>query len=183
MKYFTPEACDTFDEIEPFRKVNEAYRRNLTGLRGILPEKVLEIAEPSGMENALVVHVAHDLTRHSLRLVLRCGDRQVGYYNLVLTYEDARLRPEHDVVLAMIARTTKTQRVFECDLAYQEVDVSEEGTIVHSLIFYGRASPESASARWPWFSIRCQELKWYREPKRTRRLPPSENRYPGGPYG
>ena len=83
MKYFTPEACDTFDEIEPFRKVNEQYRRHLTYLRGILPEKVLELAEPSGMENALVVHVAHDRTRGSLRLVLRCGDLQMGYYNLV----------------------------------------------------------------------------------------------------
>jgi hypothetical protein len=183
MKYFTPEACDTFDEIEPFRKVNEAYRRHLTGLRGILPEKVLELAEPSGMENALVVHVAHDRTRRSLRLVLRCGDLQMGYYNLVLTYEDAWLRPEHDVVLAMIARTTKTQRIFECDLAYQEVDATEDGHIEHSLIFYGRACPESASARWPWFSIRCQELKWYREPKRTRRLPPSDDRYLGGPDG
>jgi len=183
MKYFTPEACDTFDEIEPFRQVNEAYRRNVTGLRGILSEKVLELAEPSGMENALVVYVAHDRTRRRLRLVLRCGDRQMGYYNLVLTYKDAWLRPEHDSVLAMIARTTKTQRTFECDLAYQEVDVSEDGSIVHSLIFYGRAYPESASASWPWFSIRCNELKWSREPKRTRRLPPSEDRYSAGRDG
>jgi len=65
MKYFTPEACDTFDEIEPYRKVNEEYRRDLACLRGILPESVLELAEPSGMENALVVHVAHDRTRRT----------------------------------------------------------------------------------------------------------------------
>lgn len=183
MRFFTPEACDTFDEIEPFRQVNEAYRRYLTCLRGILPESVLELAKPSGMENALIVRVTHDRTRHRLRLVLRCGDLQMGYYNLVLTYEDAELTPEHDEVLAMIARSTKTQRSFECDLAYQEVDASEDGSIVHSLIFYGRACPESASARWPWFSIRCRELKWLREPKRTRRLPPSQDRYPGGPAG
>ena len=183
MKYFTPEACDTFDEIEPFRMVNEEYRRHLTSLRGILPEKVLELAEPSGMENALVVHVTHDQTRRSLRLVLRCGDLQMGYYNLVLTYKDAWLKPEHDVVLAIIARTTKTQRIFECDLAYQEVGVSEDGSIEHSLIFYGRVCPDSTSARWPWFSIRCRELRWHREPKRTRRLPPSEDRYLGGPDG
>lgn len=183
MKYFTPEACDTFDEIEPFRKVNEQYRGHLTGLRGILPEKVLELAEPSGMENALVVHVAHDRTRRSLRLVLRCGDVQIGYYNLVLTYVDAWLMPEHDVVLARIARTTKTQRIFECDLAYQELDATEDGHIEHRLIFYNRTCLEPASASWPWFSIRCRELKWHREPKRTRRLQPSEDRYPSGPDG
>ncbi len=183
MRFFTPEACDTFDEIEPFRKVNEAYRRHLACLRGILPESVLELAEPSGMENGLIVHVSHDRTRRILRLVLRCGDLQMGYYNLMLRYKGAELTPEHDEVLAMIARSTKTQRIFECDLAYQEVDASEDGSIVHSLIFYGRACPESASARWPWFSIRCQEIKWHREAKRTRRLPPSQDRYPGGPAG
>ena len=183
MKCFKPEACDTFDEIEPFRKVNEEYRRHLTCLRGILPEKVLELAEPSGMENALVVRVAHDRTHRSLRFVLRCGDLQMGYYNLVLTYKDAWLMPEHDVVLAIIARTTKTQRIFECDLAYQELDATEDGHIEHSLIFYGRTCPESASTRWPWFSIRCRDLNWHREPTRTRRLPPSENRYLGDPDG
>ena len=106
---------------------------------------------------------------------------QMGYYNLLLNYEDAELTPEHDEVLAMIARTTKTQRVFDCDLAYQEVDTSEDRRIEHSLIFYGRTCPESASIRWPWFSIRCRELQWHREPKRTRRLPPSQDRYPGAP--
>ena len=89
MRFFTPEACDTFDEIEPFRKVNEEYRRHLACLRGILPEKVQELAEASGMENGLIVHVSHDRTRRILRLVLRCGDLQLGYYNLVLNYEDA----------------------------------------------------------------------------------------------
>jgi hypothetical protein len=183
MRFFTPEACDTFDEIEPFRKVNEAYRRHLACLRGVLPESVLELAEPSGMENGLIVQVSRDRTRRILRLVLRCGDLQLGYYNLVLTYKGAELTPEHDDVLAMIARSTETQRSFECDLAYQEVDANEDGSIMHSLIFYGRACPESASARWPWFSIRCRELQWHREPKRTRRLPPSQDRYPGGPVG
>jgi hypothetical protein len=105
----------------------------------------------------------------------------MGYYNLVLTYEEAELTPEHDELLAMIARSTKTQRSFEYDLAYQEVDATEDEHIEHRLIFYGRACPDSAAARWPWFSIRCRELKWYREPKRTRRLPPIIDRYPGGP--
>jgi len=183
VRFFSPEVCDTFDDFEPFRKVYGDYRRHLEGLRGVLPERVLELAEPSGMEDALVVRVNHDRERRVLRLVLRCGHLQMGYYNLVLTYEDAELRPEHDAALARIARSTKSQSFFGCDLAYHEVDAAEGGRIEHSLIFHASEWHHPSAGGWIWFSVRCRALRWRREPRRTRRLPPSQDRYPGGPQG
>lgn len=181
MKFFSPEVCDTFDEAEPFREVYGTYRRYLEGLRGILPERTLELAEPSGMEDALIVRVDHDRERRVLRLVLRGGDLRMGYYNLILTYVGAEILPEHDVALARVARSTKSQREFGGDLAYHEIDAAEGGRIEHRLLFdsSGRRFPNAGG--WIWFAVRCRSLRWRREPKRTRRLPPSEDRYPGGP--
>jgi len=178
MKFFSPEACDTFDEVGAFRPAYEAYRRHLEGLRGVLPEEVLQLAEPSGMENALVVQVDHDRQTRRLRLVLRCGHLEMGYSNLVLSYEGAELSSEHDASLARIARSTKSLRDYCCDLAYQEVDIADGGMIEHRLIF--RAF-DDGKVGWTWFAIRCRELHWKREPRRTRRLPPSRDRYPNGP--
>jgi len=181
MRFFTPEACDTFDEIEPFRLVNEAYRRHLDSLRGTLPANVLELSEPSGMEDGLVVRVDHDRDQHLLKLVLRCGHLQMGYYNLELTYIDAEILPEHDAALATIARSTKTQTDHRCDLAYHEVDAAEDGKIEHRLIFFALDPSHPNASGWLWFAVKCRELRWKRVPKKSRRLPPMADRYPGGP--
>lgn len=181
MRFFSKEVCDAFDDAEAFSKVYGEYRQYLEGLRGVLPERVIELAEPSGMEDALVVQVNHDRERRVLRLVLRCGHLQMGYYNLVLTYEDAELLPEHDVALATIAHSTKTQRFHGCDLAYHELDAVEGGKIEHSMIFHASSWHHPSAGGWMWFSVRCSALTWRREPKKSRRLPPIPDRYPDGP--
>lgn len=181
MKFFSPSACDTFDELEPFGEVYSEYRRYLEGLRGALPDRVLELAEPSGMEDGLIVRVHHDRERHVLRLVLRCGHLQMGYYNLVLTYDGAEISPEHDLALATMARSSFSRTRFGCDLAYHELDVAEGGMIEHRLIFNAKEWYHPSSGGWIWFAVRCRELRWRRAPKRSRRLPPFADRYPGGP--
>jgi hypothetical protein len=181
LKFFRPEACDTFEDIESYRVVFDAYRRHVDGLRESLPPHVLELTQPSGMEDGLVVRVDHDRQQRVLRLVLRCGDLQMGYYNLEVTYIDAEILPEHDIVLATIARSTKTQRHHECDLAYHEVDAAQGGRIEHRLIFYASPPRHQPAGAWLWFTVNCQELQWRRVPKRSRRLPSIDNRYPGGP--
>lgn len=178
MKFFKPQKSKAFRNPGQFKKIAEDYNRHLEKLQDVLPERVLELAKPSGMENGLVVRVDHDRKRRLLRLVLRCGHLQMGYYNLILTYEDAEISPEHDVVLAKVARTTKTQRLHQRDLAYHELDSFEGGRIEHRFLF---DSFEPGRPDWVWFSIRCRSLRWCREQKRSRRLPPSEDRYPAGP--
>jgi len=181
MKFFSPQVCDTFDGYEPFREVYDTYRRHLESMRGILPERVLELAEPSGMEDGLVVRVDHDRERRILRLTLRVGHLQMGYSNLVLTYEGAEISPEHDAVFATLARSTHTQSYFGGDLAYHEVDAGEDGKIEHRLIFNANGWLHPTANGWFWFTIRCRTLHWRRDPRRSRRLPPIADRYPGGP--
>lgn len=160
---------------------DEAYRRHLAGLRGVLPDRVLDLVDSVWTHDALVARVDHDRELRRLRLVLRCGDVQAGYYNLVLTYKDAELLPEDDLVLARIARSTESSTVHGCDLANHEVTMAEDGRIEHNMIFHALAWEHPDAGGWLWFSIRCRTLDWRLEPRRTRRLPPSNDRYPGGP--
>ncbi len=178
MKYFVPRANKPFDNLERFTKLSAKYRRHLEQLRGVLPDRVLELAKPSGMEDALMIQVEHDRALRSVRLVLRCGDLQMGYYDLIVDYEEAELLPKHDVALAKVARSTESDTVHDCDLAYHELDALSDGRIVHRYLFHAN---KTDSGGWLWFSIRCRALDWRREPKSSRELPPSNDRYPGGP--
>lgn len=177
MKFFTPEACDTFYDSEPFQKIDAAYRRHLETLRGDLSDRVLQLAQPSGIEDGLVVRVTHDQEKRMLCLVLRCGHLQMGYYNLVLTYGDAALTPEHYNALATVAQSTKSQSDHGCDLAYHELDYVD-GAIEHRLIFNALQWQHPTAGGYIWFAIRCRDLRWKRVPRRTRRFIPGRRDFP-----
>jgi hypothetical protein len=181
MKFFTPEALDDFYEYEPFSTKLQEYREHLLGLHDVLSPEVLALAELLGMDDGLVVRVDHNRIRRVLKLILRCGNVQMGYYNLLLVYKGADLSLEHDSALARIARTTITKRRYGCDLAYHKLDASDEGKIEHRMIFCASESYHPFEKGYIWFSIRCDDLLWRRESRRTRRLPPIDDRYPDGP--
>lgn len=110
MKFFTPQACATFDDPEAFQRVDRAYRDHLRGLRGRLDEAALRLAEPAGFENGLVTRIKHGSTSGRLEITLRCGHLKMGYFNLTLTYEGAEMTPDDAVLLARIAQTTLVSR-------------------------------------------------------------------------
>ncbi len=181
MKFFTPKAVRQFHSFGPFSKVYAEYKRHLESLKDRLSDHVYELSKPSGMENGLIVRVDHDRSRRVLKLTLRCGDMRMGYYNLELTYLDAHILPKHNRTLAKIARSTVTQKQHDCDFGYQEIDLSNDGRIQHRMIFLNRWQKLDANRASRWFEIDCRELRWRRVPRRTRRLPPMQDRYPNGP--
>ncbi|RYG39319.1 hypothetical protein EON81_01435 [bacterium] len=174
MKFFTADRYASLsaeqDDFEIFRRTWEAYIKHLKTLEGVLPDHVLELAKPSGVENGLLVRVRHHRARRVLKLVLRCGDIPTGYYDLLLTYRGAAISPEHDRVLAAVAAGTSSVR-HEFDLDSHELDVTEDGEIEHRLLFHPGV----------WLAIRCRSLEWARGPRPNRRLPRIKNRYPEGP--
>ncbi len=178
MKFFLPRACDVFDEdIELFREAYYRYKRHLSSLRGVLTDRVLKLDELPGTDDALIAKVEHDREKRVLRVTLRGGDLQMGYYNLVLTYEGAELLPEHDAALATIARSAHSHRRHGCDLAWHELDVAEDGMIEHRLLFHASEWYHPTTDGWLWFAVQCRALRWRREPRRTRELP-SDDGYP-----
>lgn len=183
MKFFTPQVCDSigFHNIETLQTVRKQYREHLNQIRSLLSEPVVQLSTLSGLEDALVARVIHDRPMSQLRLVLRCGNLQVGYFNLNLSYKSAFMSPEHDLILAEIARSTRTQTRFGCDLAFHEIDLTPEGQIIHRLMFNALEYDHPNSGGWLWFAIQSREIKWRTESKRSRRLPPLHDRYLGGP--
>jgi hypothetical protein len=155
----------------PLEIAAKQYTRHLTEMQGVLPTEVLELPTLWAVDDGLVVEVRHERKQGILTLVLRCGDYTKGYYDLVLSYEDASLTPTHERTLAKIARTTKTHLRHDFDLAFHEVDRTEEGKIEHRMLFHPGI----------WFSIRCTTLRWEQIPRPDRRLPRLWERFPNAP--
>lgn len=142
------------------------YQSYLESLRGVLPSHVLALAHLAGTDDGLIVKASHNRDTQILEVTLRCGDLIMGYYDLVLHYEDAEISPQHERILAHTARTTKSERVHESDLWVHEIDISENGRFVHRLFFHS-----------VWFEISCRDLQWEKVERQNRSLPRVKNRF------
>ena len=176
MKFFTLEAYNSEDDdgmqsVESWRSCYEGYQDHVLKMRGALPDSVLEISGQDVFDDGLVTRVRHDREKQALELRLRCGNLQIGYYNMLLTYSAARISVEHDRVLATIARTTTGSHGYSFDCHNTEVDVNADGEIVHRFMFNPGV----------WFEIACASLVWKKVPKPGRRFAYAADRYLGGP--
>jgi len=95
----------------------------------------------------------------------------MGYYDLNLTYEDARITPEDEILLARLARSTIDTGDHDYDLTRHEVDVTAEGGIEHRLEFDTDV----------WIAIQCRKLWWETVSRPNRDLPMMSDRFPDGP--
>ena len=175
MKYFTldwyhRDRYNDGDE-EYGRTAFERYKRHLEEMQSVLPAEALELARLRGVDDGLVVEVQHNRSEHVLTLTLRCGDNQMGYYDLIVGYEGATISPQDEQMLARVARTTKSERYHESDAAFHELDRLEDGHIEHRFLFHPGCE----------FAIKCKALHWEKVSRPNRMLPRALDRFPGGP--
>jgi hypothetical protein len=176
MKFRPPVDSKDSDEWMHFQ---EAYRRHLDQLKGALPPHVWELAHLEGIEDGLIVEVSHNRVEHTLKLILRCGDLQKGYYDLLLIYEDADISLEHEHILAQLARRTPADvSGYVPELYRFELDVTEDGRIEHRLQFH--VYPKH-SYLGDWFAVRCRSLYWEKVNRPSRIIPALLDRFPNGP--
>jgi ribA/ribD-fused uncharacterized protein len=162
MRFFTHEYYFGSGDSD-YRGVSERYRRHLEEMESVLPPEVVELARLPSMDDGLIVSVEQDRQCGELTLVMRCGDLQVGYYDLTLRYADARISPRDAWHLAVAAREGD-------DLAYHEVDRAADG-VVHRLLFHPGME----------IDIECSALTWERLDRLDRELPVLPDRFPRGP--
>jgi hypothetical protein len=174
VKYFTLNSYHAWHrhlEGAPLAAAIQRYAQHLEQMQGVLPAEVLSLAKLEGVDDGLAFAARHNQKQQLLTLYLRCGDVQIGYYDLVLKYEGASISPADEWMLAKIARSAPTNENCEFELAYHEVDQCEDGRIEHRLLFHPGK----------WFEIRCRTLHWQQFPRPNRELPSLHERFPGGP--
>lgn len=178
MKFFTLENYfavyeDTDEEAFPRRKAAyESYLAHIEVLKSQHPSQVWDIASPFLVDDALLARVSLDRPKQTLEIVLRCGNLQDEYFDLVVRYENVEISPDSELALATVARATKTSRLFYAHDCYMhELGLTDDGRYEHNLLFH----PGLA------VTITSCSLSWDRIPRPGRTLPRSKDRFPGGP--
>ncbi len=117
-------------------RVLGAYQRHLAGLLPDLPPAVQTLATSINIHDGLLWEAITDPKQASLRLVLRCGDLQVGYFDLELEYQQVDFVPEltHALRRLSVVRLDGTQGPYPNEAMHDEVDRGGE-FLVHRILF------------------------------------------------
>ena len=169
MKFFNMKFCLKDNNEIDYSLAFDAYSNNLEALKEVLPASVIELANLSSFDDGLIAAIRHDRILRKLTLTLRCGHDQMGYYDLVLSYEGAEISKTDEWKLACLAKMSKGNKA--PDVACHEVDASNVGEVEHRILFHSGK----------WFAIRCQHLEWERINVPDRELPIVNKRFPDGP--
>jgi len=165
MKYFTRSWANGEPSDEECEQVRCAYWAHVDGLIGRLPGAVAELATVVNLHDALIRRVTVDVAAQGLRVELRCGDLQRGYFDADLRYWGVPLEETDLVTLEDRARDPGTE------VLYDEVDVSEDGQLSHRFLFWPDGELE----------IRFTAFAMDRLRKNDRIRPRTEDVYSKGP--
>lgn len=163
MKFKSPSWDATPKDVAEFRQANAHH---LEKMRGVLLDHVLELATLPGVDDGQIEEYSYDKNERTLYLVLLCGDLQMGYYDLIITYKNVEVSLDHEKTLAYLAQSVDEH----IHLHRFEVDVTEDGRIEHRLEFF--TSEENT-----WFAIRCEELNWEKIERPKQRFSPRPARF------
>ena len=124
MNYFTPEWHRGDVDEHPAKK----YRAHLVPLLRQWPTPVRMLANSISLHDGLIRKFTWDTQEAALFLRLRCGDLQVGYFDLDLHYSGVVHSPlDRAWLLALSANKTSSALCDELD--------EEDGRFVHRILF------------------------------------------------
>ena len=133
MRFFTPEWHGGDITEAESDAVLAAYQRHVAEILPQLHATVRVLARELALHDARVRRVVVDRPGGEVRVELRCGDRQAGYYDLDLVYLDAVVDARDATELAAAARDPRSE------LLYDEVDVIDgagEAAYLHRMLFW-----------------------------------------------
>ena len=168
---FLPMRVYHSDSLVAWSELHAAYNQHMEDLKRLLPQEINELADVALLDDGLVLKVDHDRGKKILKLTLRCGNLQIDYYDIVITYNGAKITPKHDRMLAEIAKSTKGFSGYGHDIHFHEFSVAKSGRITHRFLFNPGVQ----------FAISCKSLTWKKVPRKNRKYPKVANRYISGP--
>jgi hypothetical protein len=110
---------------EEAEAVSPAYRRHLEA--SDLPHPVRDLASLSP-HDAYILNVEHEPSAGTLRLRLRCGDLQTGYFDAFVDFTGVTIRPAHAAALV------EARRPAEFEILCDEVDRAAAGAFAYRLL-------------------------------------------------
>jgi hypothetical protein len=135
MQFFTPEWHRGELPEADAEAIVPAYQRHVERLLPNLSTPMRVLAAGLGLHDALIRRVVLDRAARELRLELRGGDQQLGYFDLDLTYLGAIVDAADVATLAAAARAERTGE--RAEVLYDEVDlvIGSPGRYLHRLLF------------------------------------------------
>ena len=172
MNYFTPAWHSGELDDEVVEKSIRDYKRHLARLLPSLPPEVQRLATRISLHDGLLWEALVDRGQARLRLTLRCGDLQVGYFDLELEYAGVSFSLGAIEALRRLsaARLHRPWLPYFGEALYDEVD-AEDGLIVHRILFL-RYNRVQAQARRRLFRQERQRIR-----QRKRRILSRGNTY------
>ena len=174
MQFFTREWLSGGLDDAKFEATIPAYEAHLDRILPVLPGTVQALARGVNLHDGLIRSVELRTNRRTLKLALRCGDLQVGYFDVDLVYGGVDWGASNLKELASIARNVHTE------VQYDEVDADAtngESRLVHRIIFAPKGEIEIVFATLGLKLVPRRGREVVRTPNvYTRDLPDSSNK-------
>jgi hypothetical protein len=154
MKFFTREWHGGDLPEDQVSNIVLRYAAHIDALSPMLAATVRTLAQGVNVHDGRIMSVTFDQAHQKLELALRCGDLQVGYFDVLLVYAHININGCSLSDLKTIAEDPKAE------VLYDEVDRSEIGPWVHRILF------------WPYREIQIEfgELDLHLESKPDRKF-------------
>lgn len=180
MNYFTPDLYQALndwdalpDALERLKEANSRYSARLEQIRNSLSSEVSAAAGAWIVNDALISKLRQSDNPKELELVLRCGDLQVGYFDLEFSYDSPEISSQDLKSLIKVASNVRGNRRYGGWHAWvQEIDMLKDGRIEHRMFFHNAGI----------VLVRCRGIHVARIEKSSRRLQPFPNRYRVGRF-
>jgi hypothetical protein len=140
----------------------EAYWRHVDAIADRLPPTVRTFAREVNLHDGRFRAVTFTPSTGVLEMKLRCGDLQVGYFDLNLKYIGVHLP---DTALAQLIAPVNNPTA---EILYDEIDLGDDGRLVHRLALW----PATDRALWPFTEVVISfiTLDYVQRPRPTRRF-------------
>lgn len=157
MNYFTPEWHSGDIDEHP----GKAYEEYLAPLLPQWPSDVRILANSISLHDGLIHELLWNTEEATLFLCLRCGDLQIGYFDLDLHYSGVLFSlPALESLAAL-----KTDKVGEA--LYDEMD-EEDRLFVHRILFISREKIKEGWFEYYEVAIRFEQLRLVTTPRENR---------------
>jgi hypothetical protein len=154
MRYFTRGWANGELDDDDAERVKNAYRRNLDAIIPRLSEPARKLVCDVTLHDAIIECVRWRPVAMELTLTLATISDEAGYHTVTLTYLGAMLGSRRVDSLRAAARDRET------GVLYDEVDIGDDGLLIHRLLFWPREE----------LTIDFRELRLQITPREDRRV-------------